>query len=545
MRAIEYALHCEDAPFLLSMLDAHAADLLWRGRARTLARWYTALPPGVDLASNPALMLNFAWALALTHRYELSLALLDASAGSQPPGAGDPLLEIEARVQRAFIFAMTDRVKESSALWRTCVAQVSAAQPFGYAMLGASFGYCLVAENRFDEARFFLEQARRRVLEIGNSFIAPMALCLEGAIDLAQGRLHSAISSFRAALVGATPAMFSPVAGNIVAAAFLAEALYETNHIDEAERLLGKHLPLLKEAAAPDQMITSFVVMARIAVARGNHARAIECLTEMEVVGHRKALPRMVASARLERGRIALLDGQLQTAQRQLASAAEGRIWQPFDGLVTHANDTEAPCIAELRWRIHAGRAQSAVEPLKRAVKLAQGQHRRRRALKLSILLAHAQCMTGQKLAGLRRLRDALQFAASEGFVRSFLDEGPGLLRWVAEVVDAPTEAMAGEAAVVAFAHQLLAAGGLSHPALTRTAPPEPALPGCGADLLSGREIQVLRLLAEGHRNKVIAEKLFVSETTVKAHLRSINVKLGTQSRTHASAVARQKGLIA
>ncbi|MFZ2813899.1 MAG: LuxR C-terminal-related transcriptional regulator [Rhodoferax sp.] len=66
----------------------------------------------------------------------------------------------------------------------------------------------------------------------------------------------------------------------------------------------------------------------------------------------------------------------------------------------------------------------------------------------------------------------------------------------------------------------------------------------CGPDAAGYRPSAELRD-ASGLRNRTIAEKLFVSETTVKAHLRSINVKLGAQSRTHAVAVARQRGWIA
>jgi Response regulator containing a CheY-like receiver domain and an HTH DNA-binding domain len=54
----------------------------------------------------------------------------------------------------------------------------------------------------------------------------------------------------------------------------------------------------------------------------------------------------------------------------------------------------------------------------------------------------------------------------------------------------------------------------------------------------------VIRLLAAGHRNKVIAEKMFLSEFTVKSHLRNINAKLGAQGRTEAVAIARARGLL-
>jgi DNA-binding NarL/FixJ family response regulator len=54
----------------------------------------------------------------------------------------------------------------------------------------------------------------------------------------------------------------------------------------------------------------------------------------------------------------------------------------------------------------------------------------------------------------------------------------------------------------------------------------------------------VLRLLARGRSNKEIGTDLFISETTVKTHVRSIFSKLNVMSRTEAIAAANQRGLI-
>ncbi|MCY1452941.1 LuxR family transcriptional regulatory, chaperone HchA-associated [compost metagenome] len=61
---------------------------------------------------------------------------------------------------------------------------------------------------------------------------------------------------------------------------------------------------------------------------------------------------------------------------------------------------------------------------------------------------------------------------------------------------------------------------------------------------LSTRELQVVRLLALGYRNREIAEKMFLSELTVKSHLRKINSKLGAGGRTEAVSIARAQGLL-
>jgi DNA-binding NarL/FixJ family response regulator len=61
---------------------------------------------------------------------------------------------------------------------------------------------------------------------------------------------------------------------------------------------------------------------------------------------------------------------------------------------------------------------------------------------------------------------------------------------------------------------------------------------------LSARELEVLKLIAGGHRNREIAQKLSISEETVKMHVRNIMVKLNANDRTHAVTIAVRRGFI-
>ena len=63
-------------------------------------------------------------------------------------------------------------------------------------------------------------------------------------------------------------------------------------------------------------------------------------------------------------------------------------------------------------------------------------------------------------------------------------------------------------------------------------------------EALTDRETEVLKLLARGKANKQIADGLYVSEKTVKAHVSSILMKLGVQSRTQAALYAVRTGLV-
>jgi DNA-binding NarL/FixJ family response regulator len=65
-----------------------------------------------------------------------------------------------------------------------------------------------------------------------------------------------------------------------------------------------------------------------------------------------------------------------------------------------------------------------------------------------------------------------------------------------------------------------------------------------GEEALTPREVEVLRHLAEGNRNRDIGDRLFISEETVKVHIKHIMEKLGASDRTQAVAIGVRRGII-
>jgi DNA-binding NarL/FixJ family response regulator len=63
-------------------------------------------------------------------------------------------------------------------------------------------------------------------------------------------------------------------------------------------------------------------------------------------------------------------------------------------------------------------------------------------------------------------------------------------------------------------------------------------------DSLTPREIEVLRLIAAGNANKLIADQLSIAEETVKGHVKNILSKLGANDRTHAVTIGLKRGII-
>jgi DNA-binding NarL/FixJ family response regulator len=65
-----------------------------------------------------------------------------------------------------------------------------------------------------------------------------------------------------------------------------------------------------------------------------------------------------------------------------------------------------------------------------------------------------------------------------------------------------------------------------------------------GEEDLTTRELEVLRLIRDGYRNKQIADQLAIAETTVNFHIKNLVDKLGANDRTHAVTIALRRGLV-
>ena len=63
-------------------------------------------------------------------------------------------------------------------------------------------------------------------------------------------------------------------------------------------------------------------------------------------------------------------------------------------------------------------------------------------------------------------------------------------------------------------------------------------------DELTVRELEILQLVADGLKNKEIADRLFISENTVKNHIQNLLEKMQTRDRTHAVTTALRLGLV-
>lgn len=519
--AIDHLVWAGETEAALDLLAQHADRLLRQGRVRLLTRWFAALPAQA-VARRPRLCLVHAWALTFLYRSGRALALLDTL---QHAGERDADVAANVLALRAFILALTDKLDLAYEAWGQSSKVLTPAHGFPYVIQLNSLASCHIYLGHYAEARALLDKGRQVAVDPvqggdGASTLT-IAHCLEGTIDLTQGRLRDAQARFRGAHDIDPQQADQRIGGREIAAVFLAEAMYEAGQHAEAEALLLAGLPLIREAAYIDPVIVTFRILCRVAWADGREEEALRHLHDCEQIGHRTGLPRMVASMRLERARLALLRGDVAAAESALSAAesAGAAAFSPSASLVfaPHANDVETPAVMRCRLLTASGRIDQAVAGLTEALVVARAQSRARRVLSLSLLLAVAHWAGGAAEQAFAAYADAHAIAAREGFVSPMRDEG-----------------VAVDALAQAYAARVATGNALSDTTVTG--------PAAG---LTAQERKVLSLLANGLSNRDMAERLFVSETTVKTHLRHINEKLDTRSRTHAVARGRELGLLA
>jgi LuxR family maltose regulon positive regulatory protein len=523
--AIRHALLSGSTHIAIDLLYQHLDNLLGQGRLRLLAECIGQLPR-TELERQPRLRLIQAWCTAFTWGPREALALV--SAMDDATLDGEPAMYL--RALRPMLLVMMDRNEEAHELGVRALAEVSTEYPFAWAMLNQALTQTSIILGQHEQAHRFVDEARRAQSESAGAFGFVLAESAEALLDMMAGRLKQATARLRLASTMLEASRRRDRNGNALAAVQLAEALYENDECAEAQRLLQIFTPLVQDLGLSDALITAHTLLARMAESQGDHDRALQLLSELENVGHRSGLPRVAASARLERAMLTLAHGDHAGALEQLTLAEQTFPWNETGGHWFIGNDTLTPAIARLRWMIRSGSAAKAIVPLRSELVEAERQLRGRRALKLRILLAEALYIDNQAKMALRTLERALTFAQAEGFVRTFLEEGPTVHAMLRELhaEQADDEREDGMERW------------LRHSAPLRTAT---VVASSLADPLTHKELKVLQLLSQGLSNANMAEKLFVSDSTVRTHLRNINLKLHASSRAQAVTIARKLGL--
>lgn len=522
---IHHAIACGDFALAADTLNIWAARLVGCGALITLERWFERLP-FAEVAARVDLSIKVAYALVFLRRHarlrELQ-QLLQPRRGSGGAGAPDIVLSMAAIAadDTARAFDIVDG------------AQLQAPENDGFAAfeLGAAsnlLAYRSITVADFSRAREQLDDARRCNERARATFSQGYTLGLSGVAALLQGRLDEALRGFRDDLDDSYVELGKSFSSAALASCYV-WGLYEAGELQRAIALFGRHHDIIAESALPDFIAVAYLAAARACDALGDAGRARELREEAVAICAANDWPRMGALLGWERVRHAAAAGEPRRARQLAESLPVSTLpapWLPF------SEEFEGERLGRLRLEVLDGDVDGAARLLEQETQRSPRRHYRR--IKLHLLEAALRERCGQHKAALRALDEALRLAQDGGLLRIFADELPAVRQLLAE---RDREAGDAQPPDPAFVAAVRAACGIADSAAAR-------VPASPIEPLTGRERQILVCLAGGVPNREIAARVFVSENTVKFHLKNIYAKLDVGSRLQAIAAARRFGLV-
>jgi len=532
--AIDHAIEGGDVGHAMSLLERHAQRFLEQGRMRLLERWFTALPEQ-DLKASPVLRAVSIWASLFTRGpWEAANALESSGLATSE----DPVVRAHVNAQGPLLLAMQDRYDEAYALGKASLRRLPTCNAFADSVLRNAMANVFSVMGETQESQRMIDDSRRA--QGDSTFNRMYAESQEGLLDLQAGRLRQATARFRLAVSATLANSYDYTSGNAWAGVLYASALYEANDFDGAEHLVNVYLPLACDVGLPGHMIGGHMIRARIAFYRGDISKAFDTLTALEYLGYQRQLRRIVASAKLERGRLFLLQGNAQASREELDRADDPTVWEHVQRRRLPAHDVDYLALARIRWQIHFGDARTTLPLLEREIAEATAQSRHRRALRVRVLKSLALQRSGEPAAATETLATVLRQASREGFVRLIVDEGEAVARLLHRFKAVLLEMPAKRSDPILIEHLQRLTGIIGPDSDADSIPGDDRL----MEPLTRKEIQVLQLGGEGYSNAAMAEKLGLSDSTVRTHLRSINAKLNAHSRAEAVAIGRRMGVI-
>ncbi|WP_323122950.1 LuxR C-terminal-related transcriptional regulator [Burkholderia alba] len=533
--ALDHAIEGGDLLHAASLLVRHVEFFIEHGRLRLLARWLAALPSQL-VAGEPLLRVAAIWADCFTRGPSQALARLEASACEH---SDLPAVRSHAAALRPLLLAMMDRFDEALAAGRQSIERWPGERGFAATVRTNTLACVRALVDEPAQSHRMLDVARQASQD--DRLTTRFTESMQGILDLQEGRVRQAAARFRIAAGEAYGAGRHYAHGNAWAGVLYAGTVYESGQLDQALHLLNVYNPLVRDIALPDHIIISRALRSRIAFQQGDVDGAQAALAELEYLGHHRELPRVVATARLERARMLSMQGHGLAALEALGRADSPGLWERVRTLRLPWHDIDDLAIGRLRWEIAFGKATAALPQLAAEAAAAAQSGRRRRVLKLRVLQALARYRSGDITGALQTGQIALREACGNGFVRLILDEGaalaPLLQRQYRDLQEQPGR---GDPILGDYLLRLLhGLGASASQHETRETDGDRA-----GGSLTRQEVRILQLLADGYSNGAMVEKLCISDSTVRTHLRSINLKLGAHSRIQAIAAARRLAVI-
>jgi LuxR family maltose regulon positive regulatory protein len=342
-------------------------------------------------------------------------------------------------------------------------------------------------------------------------------------LELRQGRLRDAAGHWSKALAaiqdrenwGRLPL---PVIGWVYLR--VGELQYERDELPEAWDNLSRGLERAELGGDVRALIAGSVIAGRLKLTEGDAEAAAQYLERARTLLVEAPFPDW--TSRFERCQI-----DLWLAQDRRRSAVAWAEETLRAGALEARPESEVAQLALARVFIVKGDAPArdrALALLTRLLRAAEAEGRTGIQIEALALRALAHWQGGDRAGAMVSLEHALRLAEPEGYLRLFADLGHPMSRLLQEARSRDV--------MPEYVARLLAA-------CETDRGPAGASAGALPELLSVRELEVLKLIAAGLTNREIASALVISPETVKKHTGSIYGKLGVRGRTEAAVKAR------
>ena len=354
---------------------------------------------------------------------------------------------------------------------------------------------------------------------IGASISASFVLA---EIKMAQGLLKTAEDICRKNLQRAEDAGLPGLEGTGALQVVLGELAYERGALNTAGQHLQQAQALGKHAMLSEVQHRPYTALACIQASQGKTTEALKLLEVAERHFQQSPAPNLRPIPAV-RARIFLRSGQSGEALNWLAGCRLSLNDEP-----AYLREFEHLTLARIQMALYredpeANPLNTIIPFLERLLQAARNGGRIGSIIEILILQALAHQLLNQPDQAGEALEDAVLHAQPEGFITVFTNEG--------EPMVALLKALRPQSSHAGYINRVLAA----------MAPDKiSSLP----EALSRRELEVLKLIADGFSNKEISDQLFLALSTIKGHNRKIFDKLDVQRRTEAVARARELGLV-
>ena len=517
--AIHHALKARDWEKAIELIS-HPRVNVPRLQSLTMLNWLSQIPEEL-LRSRVPLFLSYVWNLKFAGRYS---AAEDRLKYLEKAWEHDSLIQGHiARVRGFMAFDSGDtpaaeaHAKKALSLFGTRGgAALSPGDADRRGSVSMLLGAIYLRRGLFQEADPLLREAIEEMRRAGMPPILPLTGLAVSAGG--RGRLHEAANLYHE-IIDASKGNPNTAMPHL----FLGNVHYEWNELETAASHHEQAVTLYRLSRGLLGFDNAYLNLARTRAALGDGeaaARALENADRVlrEVFGD-QASPENHARNAAYHAAIALFDGDTESAFRWTDRLAgyEGSI--PMD----------IPFSAHRLLRVRKGKG-----PLQqRAASYEYATQQGLLVTMIALRIDQALDLIGTDDA-LVSLSDALTMAKPEGFVRSFVDFGMSLAPLLRQAISRGIESE--------YARKLLDIIEAEERKRKIRTGGMPASPSAG--LLSEREIEVLRLVAEGLSNQQIADRLTVTLSTAKTHVYHIFDKLDAKDRLQAVKRARELKLL-